>query len=137
MKLDDYRKTISWGQAIEVGRQVVRLSDELPEMEIDGLGATLQRLVNDLPTAIGRDLVTGSQTRQDVFIQIQAALAVVDAIYPALDGAAVEASLQTLIDHCSNPETFAELVSVPAPAAPEEDLEVATEGDTDQDESDV
>jgi hypothetical protein len=146
MTFDDYRKTESWRLAIEAARALARLRDELPAGEDGGLGNTLQQLTVDLPTAVGRDLITGQQTRHDAYIAVQAALALVEAIYPALDVAVTEEALQKLITHAADPVRFNELVptitfNTPSDDDDDEDDqdsdEEETEGEEEDDEADV
>lgn len=83
--MEDYRSTYSWQGAVAFAAPLMRLCDELPSSEQFGLVAQIQAMAIDLPASIARDITQGSDSRFESLMRLEAALAVVDRIYPALD----------------------------------------------------
>lgn len=87
--MDDYRLTYSWQGAVAFSAPLMRLCEELPTIEQFGLVAQIQEMAIELPASIACDIVTGSETRFVSLMRIEAALAVIDRIYPALDASSL------------------------------------------------
>jgi hypothetical protein len=77
----------------------------------------------DLPAAIAADLVDGSRTRIAVVLRLQAALEVIERVYPALDTAEPKTILDELLERTES-GSFAEVHVVPVATAVEEEVEV-------------
>ena len=118
----DYRQTLSWQKAVAVSRSLAKLVEELPKGEEQGLVMQLQASMVDLPAAVARDLTRGSDMRKDELSRVQAILAVVEAVYPALDVAAASASLASAEEWLLS-EHFAEPVPIPVPSEAEEAID--------------
>jgi hypothetical protein len=123
----EFRTTLSWQQAIELGPQLVRLAEELPASEQLGLCWQLQQSMVDLPAAIALDLLEdGSYTRRAAALKLVATLELIEKVYPALDTLQLRKDAQTLVDRISS-DRFTEQTGgakhapaapAPAPAAP-------------------
>lgn len=119
MTLSEYRNSPYWKAAMDLAPTLVRLADDLPGSEDNGLGSALRLLAVDLPASIASDLHTGSNTRTTPLFKLIAALDLVDRVYPALDTAGARAAAdalgaQILADAFSRPSAAPE-----APEAPE------------------
>lgn len=97
MTLESIQQTYAWQEAIELARPISRLSEELPSHEQGGLVRTLQAAMVDLPASIGVDLLKGARTRMPVILRLEAALEIIDRVYPALDTLDVRAGLEQLL----------------------------------------
>ena len=140
MTLNDYRETYSWRAAIELGRPLTLLTEELPAQENSGLITALQSLMVELPSAIASDLIGGTNTRQAAYVRIQSILELIERVYPALDTAESKTKLDELIERTES-TAFAEVHVDPIPdeedddndepgepaEAPAQAVEVATE----------
>ncbi|HEY6736162.1 MAG TPA: hypothetical protein VI322_00440 [Candidatus Saccharimonadia bacterium] len=117
MTLSTYRNSPYWKAAIDLGPALARLADDLPATETYGLSAALRKYSIALPAAIAADLLAGhTTTRYPVTLKLQAALELVDRVYPALDTAAVRAAADTLAEQLLA-DDFGASDDVPAPAA--------------------
>jgi hypothetical protein len=96
MTLSEYRDTLAWQGAIDLGPHIVKLAEELPEAEQTGLAQQLRQLMVELPGVIAMDLVDDGNVRLHVAVRLAAALELVERIYPALDTAAAREALDTL-----------------------------------------
>ncbi len=124
MAFSDYQNTYAWQAAIELGPKLTMLAEELPSAELNGLGRSLLNLALDLPTAIGIDLQTGSNSRNAVLIKLQSALELTGRIYPALDNGAVQNALNDHLDRFTG-ASFAENIPAPVSVTQEHDEPVA------------
>jgi len=123
--ISDYRETLSWQAAIDLGRPLTILTEELPAQEDRGLIMALQSLMIELPAAIAGDLVAGTTTRLSVVFRLQAALELIERVYPALDTAAPKNGLDALIVRTESAD-FAAVVVKPAPYVESEETPVPT-----------
>ena len=112
MNLDNYRDTFSWQAAIDLGRPLTMLLEDLPSQEERGLIMALQSLMIELPAAIANDLLTGSSDRLPVMLRLQAALELIDRVYPALDPSRPRTDLESLMKRTQG-DTFTELRTPP------------------------
>lgn len=112
MTFSDYRDTYSWTAAIELGRPLTILTEELPAQEDRGLIMAIQSLMIELPAAIASDLVTGSTSRLNVVFRLQAALELIERVYPALDTAVPKVGLDALLKRTES-ASFAEVKTAP------------------------
>jgi hypothetical protein len=133
--LNDYRECYSWQEAMELGRPLTKLTEDLPAQEERGLISSLQGLMIELPATIAVDLITNTNSRLAVILRMQAALELIERVYPALDTAEPKTALERLIERCESP-AFNEVHVPPAPVeevdededpAPAPTVEVATE----------
>jgi hypothetical protein len=93
----DFRNTHSWQMTLEFVPHLSQLADELPTAEEQGLKRHLHDIVVDLPTAISIDLrASGSTRRHEQLAKLQAALAVIETIYPAIDVTEVNEQVKAL-----------------------------------------
>lgn len=97
---------------------VVRLAEQLPAAEEQGLKRHLFDLQVDLPAAVGLDLVQSGERRREPLMRLQAALAVVEMIYPAIDAGELPEAAQALEARLLGRD-FAEAEPAPAAEAPE------------------
>ena len=112
MNLSDYRHTYSWQSAIELGRPLTKLTEELPSQENHGLITAIQGLMIDLPAAIAEDLISNGNSRQRVILRLESALELIESVYPALDTANSKQMLDELVERCTS-DNFNEKVSAP------------------------
>lgn len=112
----DYRTTYSWKESLDLGPQLVRLAEALPDHEQSGLIMQLHQIMLDLPTRVAQDLVADSDTRQEVLYRLGAAVELIDRVYPALDTAAVRSALDALQTRLTG-ETFSETIEAPVSAS--------------------
>lgn len=124
MPLSDFRSTHSWQEAINLGPNLVLLSEQLPVSEQMGLCWQLQQSMVELPQAIAVDLMQPtSMTRLTAAMRLVASLDLIEKIYPALDTADVRESVDTLVSRLHS-DNFTETVAGSGPApmpAPELD----------------
>ena len=125
MTISDYRDTYSWQAAVELGRPLTILTEELPAQEDRGLIMALQSLMIELPAAVASDLVAGTSTRLAVIFRLQAALELIERVYPALDTAASKSGLDAIIERTESAD-FAAIVVKPEPYVESEETPVAT-----------
>ena len=125
MTIADYRDTYSWQAAVELGRPLTVLTEELPAQEDRGLIMALQSLMIELPAAIAGDLVAGTSTRLAVIFRLQAALELIERVYPALDTAASKNGLDAIVERTESAD-FAAIVVKPEPYVESEETPVAT-----------
>ena len=86
----DFRNTYSWQMTLDLVAHLSQLAEELPSAEEQGLKRHLHDVVVDLPTAVSIDLrASGSTRRHEQLAKLQAALAVIEAVYPAIDVAEI------------------------------------------------
>jgi hypothetical protein len=116
--LSDYRETYSWQAAIDLGRPLTKLAEELPAQEQQGLIMALQRIMVELPGTIASDLILGTNTRVGCLVRLQAALELTERVYPALDTAEPRRLLDALVARCDS-VGFTEIHAAPAPAPQE------------------
>jgi hypothetical protein len=117
--LSDYRNTLSWKGAIELGPKLIRVAEELPASEEIGLSLQLRQLMVELPAAIAADMAGATDTRQLTMYKLVAALELVDRVYPALDTGDTKTAVDKLAERLAGPN-FAEGATssaTPAPAA--------------------
>ncbi len=114
MTLNDYRDTYSWQAAMELGRPLTKLTEELPAQENSGLITALQSLMVELPSAVANDLIGGTKTRQATYVRLQTVLELIERVYPALDTAESKTKLDALIVRTES-ETFDEVHIEPVP----------------------
>ncbi len=122
MAFTDYQNTIAWNSALELGPKLTQLAEELPVAEQNGLAQALLCLALDLPTAIGIDIQTGSNTRNEVLVRLQTALELTNRIYPALDIVSVERALEERIERFTGPN-FSETIQAPSAEPSQADSE--------------
>jgi hypothetical protein len=115
MTLSEYRKTLSWQGAIELGSGLVRLAEEMPGSEEMGLSFQLRNIMVELPSAVAADLLRGTETRHKSLLKLLTVLELVDRVYPALDTAATRAAADRLAERLTGSAFQDEL----SPAAPE------------------
>ena len=120
----DYRNSLSWLAAIKLSKPLTLLIEELPSQEDHGLIMTIQALMVEVPAMIALDLLDNSDLRRVSLFKLEAAIEVVDHVYPALDTLESRTAVETLIAR-SFSDSFAELKILPAPP-PSEELEVST-----------
>ena len=125
MTISDYRETLSWQAAVELGRPLTKLTEELPAQEDRGLIMALQSLMIELPAAIASDLIVGTSTRLGVIFRLQAALELIERVYPALDTAGPKTGLDALILRTES-AGFGDVLVKPAPYVESEETPVAT-----------
>jgi hypothetical protein len=134
--LNDYRETYSWRAAVELGRSLTKLTEELPAHEDRGLIMALQSSMLDIPTTIADDLINSTKTRQTAYLRLESALELVERVYPALDTAESKSKLDELIERTESPSfTDVHQAPLPDPEPDDEDdaepaatpVEVATE----------
>lgn len=125
MTISDYRETLSWQAAIELGRPLTILTEELPAQEDRGLIMALQSLMIELPAAIGSDLVAGTTMRLGVIFRLQAALELIERVYPALDTAGPKNGLEALMVRTES-AGFADVLVKPEPYVESEETPVPT-----------
>jgi hypothetical protein len=118
----DFRNTYSWQMTLEFVPHLSQLADELPAVEEQGLKRHLHDIVVDLPTAISIDLrASGSTRRHEQLAKLQAALAVIETIYPAIDVTEVNEQVNSLEGRLVG-ASFTE--QIPEPEAPIEGEDV-------------
>ena len=122
----DYRKTLAWQAAIDLGPQIVKLAEALPDTEQAGLAQQLRQLMVELPGAIALDVAEGSNVRLPLALRLDAALELVDRVYPALDAAPAQAALAKLLARLRS-DQFDETEAAPAPVPVEAEAETLTE----------
>lgn len=118
----DYQNTYSWKMTLGLLPQVVRLAEQLPAAEEQGLKRHLFDLQVDLPAAVGLDLMDGSNRRREQLMRLQAVLAAVEVIYPAIDADDLPAATQALEARLLG-TNFAEVE--PEPEVPQADEDAA------------
>jgi len=131
MTLSEYRDTLAWQGAIDLGPHIVKLAEELPQAEQTGLGQQLRQLMVELPGVIAMDLVDGSSARLQVALRLAGALELTERIYPALDTAAARTALDTLTERLSS-GSFTEKITVagqPEALAPGQIADLPNEGE--------
>jgi hypothetical protein len=119
MTLADYQHTQSYQQAISLGSELIKLAEQLPEIEQLGLGQQLRQLMVELPGGIALDLVEGSNVRLPLALRLDAALELIEHIYPALDAAPARTALASLTGRLMG-DHFAEGPVVEPDPVPEE-----------------
>jgi hypothetical protein len=112
--LSDYRNTLSWKGAIELGPKLIRVAEELPASEEIGLSLQLRQLMVELPAAIAADMAGATDTRQLTMYKLVAALELVDRVYPALDTGDTKTAVDKLAERLAGPD-FAEPALTPEP----------------------
>lgn len=127
MTIADYRDTYSWQAAVELGRPLTILTEELPAQEDRGLIMALQSLMIELPAAIAGDLVAGTSARLAVIFRLQAAFELIERVYPALDTAASKSGLDAIVERTESAD-FAAIVVKPSAYVESEETPVATTG---------
>lgn len=120
MATEHYRQTYSWTLAIELGRKLGRVVDQLPADERPALGLQLQSAFTELPAAIGEDLLDGSNSRQVALVRVYGILDLIESIYPSLDLGTATTALAELAERLSGDE-FDEEIPDPAAAVDEDD----------------
>lgn len=125
----NYRNTFSWQASLELVPQLVRLAEELPTSEEQGMTRHLHDLVVELPAAVAFDLETGGNTRIPHVFKLSAALAAIEAVYPAIDASEIVTAAQGL-DERLRGQQFAEEIPAPAPATPDAENETPPEPET-------
>jgi hypothetical protein len=115
--LSDYRNTLSWKGAIELGPKLIRVAEELPASEEIGLSLQLRQLMVELPAAIAADMAGATDTRQLTMYKLVAALELVDRVYPALDTGDTKTAVDKLAERLAGPN-FAEGATSSAAPAP-------------------
>ena len=115
----DYRNTYSWQMTVELAPRLVRLAEELPAAEEQGLTRHLLDIVVSLPAAVALDLSAEGSRRRECLMRLQAALAVLESVYPAIDAAETAEAVQALEARLLG-NSFAEKVPPPAEPEPEE-----------------
>jgi hypothetical protein len=123
MSLSQVRDTYSWQGAIELGRLLAALADELPAAEDNGLARGLRKGMVELPATIAADVLASHDdkpARMLPVLRLIAAIDLIDRVYPALDTADAREALEKLFDRLSGPD-FDERKNPPRPkpAAPE------------------
>ena len=82
----EVRNTYSWQMTLELVPHLAQLADDLPSGEEQGLKRHLFDSVVDLPAAVSIDLrAAGSTRRHEQLARLQATIAVVEKVYPAID----------------------------------------------------
>lgn len=125
MTLSDYRSNPYWKAAVDLGPTLVRLADELPASEANGISQILRHVATELPAAIAADLMDNGNTRQAPALKLAAAVELIDKVYPALDTAAGRAAVDALLEKLFAPDFGGEApaaqpqVSVAPASAPE------------------
>lgn len=103
----NYKNSYAWPQAIELITAVNHLSDDLPSTEQTTLANELRRTVIDLATAVAVDLLAGTPARIEFAVRLETQLEVIRQVYPALDTAVVDKSLESLMERLQS-DKFAE-----------------------------
>jgi hypothetical protein len=125
MTLSEYRETYSWQSAIALGPQLMQLAEELPASEENGLSFQLRSLMVELPSSIAADLLADRPATLTPVLKLIAAVELIDNVFPALDTAATQTSLEELTNRLAS-ENFDERTGgsvsvkpadVPIPAA--------------------
>jgi hypothetical protein len=115
MTVSDFQNTYSWQSAINLGPQLVRLSEELPGSEQLGLCWHLQKIMVELPAAIAADLLPGGDnTRRDAALRLVATLEIIEKVYPALDTMRLRQDVDDLFERLGS-EHFSERIGGTAP----------------------
>ena len=107
MTFSQYRETYSWQNAIELGPKLMRLAEELPAAEENGLSLHLRQLMVDVPTAIAADLLKNREAKLEYALKLVTVLEMIDQVYPALDTADTKNAADALLQRLASP-SFAE-----------------------------
>ena len=117
-----YRNSLSWLAAIALGKPLTHLIEELPAQEDHGLIMIIQSLMVEVPAMIAVDLIDNSSLRHASLLKLEAAIEVIDNVYPALDTLESRLAVDSLISR-SFSDGFAEMKQLPTQPL-EEELEV-------------
>ena len=135
MTFSEYRETYSWQNAIEIGPKLMRLAEELPAAEENGLSLHLRQLMIEVPAGIAADLLKGADAQLGCALKLVTVLEMIDQVYPALDTADTNNAADALLQRLASP-SFAERQGGPSlsPAlqepAPEREAPTPAPADT-------
>lgn len=115
----NYRKTYSWKMTLELMPGLVRLSEELPSAEEQGLRRHLGDAAVGLVAAVAQDLEAEGERRREQLARLEAVLAVVEVVYPAIDAAEMSEQVGKVRERLTG-QSFGEEEPDPAPEPLEE-----------------
>lgn len=102
MAFSDYQQHPAWQQALDLSLDINQLGEDLPANE--QLALELMASAIEIPTMVAEDLLSGHKPRLGGVLRLQTRLELVTRIYPALDTARVERTLNKLIDLLQSPD---------------------------------
>lgn len=117
MAFSEFRDTLSWQTAVDLGPQLTRLAEDLPAGEQMGLALQMRQEMVGLIGGIGLDMLEGQGfTRRRHAVRLLAILDLIDKVYPALDTSDAHTAVQKLLDRLTSDQFTERKPGAPAPA---------------------